>query len=153
VDASLPLYAASSMESVVAGTMAPRRMQTLLVAGFGAIALGLAAIGVYGVLAYAVAQRTREIGVRMALGAHRQRIIGMVMRQGFVLVAAGAVIGLVGAAAATRVLDGMLYGVASRDAATFGAGAFVIVMVGSVAALIPAWRAATADPLDSLRTD
>jgi predicted permease len=153
VDPTLPVYAAQSMEALVAETIAPQRVNTLLVGAFGALALCLAAIGVYGLLACSVAQRRREIGVRMALGAERRDVLILVIRQGLRLVGAGIVLGLAAATATTRYLQEMLYGVTPRDPATFATVALVLIAVGIVASFAPALRAATVDPLATLRND
>ena len=153
VDADLPLYAAQPMTDVVAEALAPRRLNTMLLALFGAAALTLAAIGVYGVLACSVAQRTREIGVRMALGAQRRQVLAFVLRQGTTLLAAGIGLGMAAAVLGVRALQGMLYGVGSRDPVTFAVVGILLAAVGLFAAIVPARRAAAADPLTALRAE
>ena len=153
IDPELPIYAAEPMAAVVAETLAPRRINTILISVFGAAALGLAAIGVYGVLACSVGRRTRELGVRVALGARRRQIVGLVMRQGMGLVGGGIAIGVGGALLATRYLEGMLYGVVPRDPGTFALVALLLVATGALASLIPARRAASADPIRAIRAD
>ena len=115
------------------------------------MALLLAAFGLYGVLSYAVSQRRREIGVRMALGAGRGQVIGLVVGQGGALVAVGIVLGLLAAAAATRIVDSVLFGVAPADPLTFAAVTAVLLGVGFFACWLPARRAARIDPMDVLR--
>jgi predicted permease len=153
VDPELPLYAAQPMTAVVAEALAPRRLNTLLLSLFGAAAVTLAAIGVYGLLACAVAQRTREIGVRVALGAERRQVLALVVRQGTTLVAVGVGIGMATAAGAARYLQGMLYGVGARDPVTFVSVAIALGVVGLIASAVPARRAAATDPLEALRAE
>jgi len=122
--------------------------------GFSAaIAAALAVMGVYGVLSYLVAQRTREIGVRMALGATRTDVLARIVRNGFLLISLGIVLGLVGAAATTRVLDGMLFGITSLDPLTFVAVAVMFAAVATFASCVPARRATMVDPMIALRNE
>jgi ABC-type antimicrobial peptide transport system permease subunit len=125
----------------------------LLLSGFAILALLLAAVGVYAVTAQAVAQRTREIGVRMAIGARAPDVLGMVLRQEMATVAVGVVAGLAGAVAATRVLAASLYEVGATDPVTFGAVAGLLAVVALLAALLPARRATRVDPMNALRSD
>lgn len=118
---------------------------------FGAVALLLVAFGLYGVLSYTVSQRRREIGVRMALGAGRGQVVRLVAGQGGALVGAGIVLGLLAAAAATRVVESVLFGVAPADPLTFAAVTAVLLVVGFFACWLPARRAARIDPMDVLR--
>ncbi len=124
-----------------------------MLAAFAAFALALAAIGLYGVLAYLVTQSTRDIGVRVALGARPGDIIGMVVRHGMELVAIGVVAGLIGALALTRVMASMLFGISTMDAVTFLAVPVVLVVVACAATVIPAWRATHVDPIVALRDE
>jgi putative ABC transport system permease protein len=117
------------------------------------MAVVLASIGIYGVMSYSVSQRSHEIGIRMALGAARQRVLGMVMRQGMVLVGVGVVIGLVGAFALTRVIASQLFGVRATDPTTFILVALTLVGVAALATLIPAMRATRVDPVVALREE
>jgi predicted permease len=151
LDPYLPVAPVTAMTDVVAATTAEPRFQARLISVFSLLALLLATIGVYGVLAYGVAQRTREIGIRMALGAERSDIARLVLRRSALLVTAGLAIGLVGAAAATRVLSRLLFEVAPTDPATFAAVAAGLGVVALVAGSLPARRAAKVDPLHVLR--
>ena len=120
---------------------------------FAATAAALEVMGVYGVLSYLVAQRTREIGVRMALGATRTDVLARIVRNGFLLISLGIVLGLVGAAATTRVLDGMLFGITSLDPLTFVAVAVMFAAVATFASCVPARRATMVDPMIALRNE
>jgi putative ABC transport system permease protein len=153
VDPDLPTFAAQPMEEILGEALASRRINTVLISVFGLVALGLAAIGVYGVLACSVNQRRREIGVRVALGAQRREVLALILRQGMVLVAIGLVLGMGAGLAATRYLEGMLYGVTPREPAVFLGVAAALLTVGLLAALVPARRAAGADPLTALRSE
>lgn len=153
VDPALPVYAVQPMESVAGATVAPQRLTTILFAAFGLLALCLAAIGVYGVLAYAVTQRRREIGLRIALGAQPARVLSLVVRQGLAMAAIGVGLGVAMAVAATRLLEGMLYGIAPRDPSVFAAVALLFGVVALCASLIPASRAAGVDPMSVMRAE
>jgi putative ABC transport system permease protein len=122
-----------------------------LVLAFAAIAITLAAVGLYGLLNYSVAHRTHEIGVRMALGAERRDVLEMILRQGFALILAGVVLGIAGAWAITRALESLLFQVHARDAATFGGACLVLIVVGLLACYVPARRATKVDPMVALR--
>jgi putative ABC transport system permease protein len=153
VDADVPLLDVRTMEEVMAETVAPPRFRFTLIGAFAALALVLAAIGIYGVISQSVAQRTREIGIRMALGAGRSTIAGMVLREGLALAAVGVVIGIAVSLAATRVLAGFLFGVSATDSRTFVGVALVITGLAVVASYGPARRAAKADPARVLRAE
>ena len=139
------------MEDVVSDSLAQRRFAMQVVGLFGVLALLLASIGIYGVMAYSVSQRTREIGIRVALGASRGNILRWVMRQGLALIAIGVATGLIAAFALTRLLRTLLFGVAPTDSVTYGALAIVLAVVALLACYIPARRATKVDPLVALR--
>jgi ABC-type antimicrobial peptide transport system permease subunit len=120
---------------------------------FAAVALLLAAAGIYGVLAGSVTERTREIGIRTALGASRRGVLSLVVRQGLLLTGAGLAIGTVGALALSRLLDRMLFGVGARDPATFIVVVVVLLVVALAASWAPAWRATRVSPLEALRSE
>jgi putative ABC transport system permease protein len=153
VDPRLASARIAPMNDLVAGSMAERRFSMLLLSGFAVLALALAAIGTYGVIAYDVAMRTREIGVRLALGATPGRVVSDVVRQGFRLVGLGALLGLGGAWAATRVVGDLLYELSPRDPVTFAAGALLLAAVAIAASYVPARRAARVDPAVALRAE
>jgi putative ABC transport system permease protein len=141
------------MDARIARSLTARRFNTVLIALFAALALVLAAIGLYGVVAYSVTQRTHEIGVRVALGARPRDVVTMVMRQGVVMMAAGTAIGVAAALAAARVLATLLFGVGTADPATFVAIPLLLTAVLLAACSIPARRATRVDPLTALRTE
>jgi putative ABC transport system permease protein len=133
--------------------MADRRYPMLLLAGFAALAVILAAVGIYGVLSYTVGQRTREIGVRMALGARRGDVLRMVLGSGLRLTLLGVVVGAVGAAVAGRALGRLLYGITPTDPVTFGAVALLLTVIATIACYLPARRATRVDPMVALRAE
>ena len=143
----------TTMKARLSSSVAQPRFQTVFVASFGAVALLLAMLGVYGLLSYSVAQRRGEIGIRMALGAQTGHVLALVVRQGALLVAAGIGLGLVAAAASSRVLESFLFGVATGDRLTFIAAALVLIAVALVACWLPARRATRIDPLETLRSE
>jgi cell division protein FtsX len=151
LDASLPVANVRSMNDVVAAALATPRLTGFLLGTFAAIALALAAVGLYGVLAYLVSQRTQEIGVRLAIGAGRSQVLGMVLRHGLGLTAAGIVVGLIGALALTRLMESLLYGVRPNDPITFVAVAAALLLIALVASVLPARRAITVSPTIALR--
>jgi putative ABC transport system permease protein len=153
VDPGLPLYKVMTMEEVIAESLAGRRLNLWLLGIFAGIALVLSAAGLYGVISYLVAQRTREIGVRIALGAQNRDVIGLVLRQGAGLTAAGIALGLLGALALTRVMESLLYGVSARDPLTYGALAALFATVALVATWVPARRASRVDPITAIRNE
>jgi predicted permease len=151
VDRTLPVFNIGTMDSRIAASLAQSRFSTMLLTAFGAIALLLAAIGVYGIISYGVTQRTQEIGIRLALGAQSRDVLGMVMRHGAALAGVGLLVGLVVALGLTRLLSSLLFQVSPTDPPTFGVGIVVLGMVAVVAALLPAHRAAQVDPAVALR--
>ena len=153
IDPDQPIYNVRSMDSLLATTLAPRRLSLLLLATFAVTALVLAGVGIYGVLAYSVTQRTHEIGIRMALGARRADVLVMVLRQGLRLVLAGAALGVAAAFGLTRLMSSLLFGVSPTDPATLGAVCLVLVGVALLACLVPARRASGVDPMIALRCE
>ena len=151
VDPGLPVYGLRPMSEVVDRSMVQPRFLSLLLATFSGIALFLAAIGIYGVMAYSVAQRTQEIGVRMALGAPRLHVLRLVFGQGFVLLTVGVLIGLVGAFALTRLMHSLLFGITPTDPLTYSSVVGLLAVVALLACYIPARRATKVDPLVALR--
>jgi len=134
-------------------SLARQRFSSTMLGALALFALALAAIGLYGVLSYLVTQSTRDIGVRVALGARPGDIIGMVVRHGMELVAIGIVAGVIGALMLTRVLASMLFGISTKDALTFLAVPAIRVAVACAATVIPAWRATSVDPIVALRDE
>ena len=153
LDATLPVADVQALDAIVRETFARQRFSAVLLAGFSLVSLLLAAIGIYGVLAYSVTERTREIGVRVALGADPSRIVSLVLASGGRLVLAGTVAGMAGAMALTGLLKTMLFGVGARDAVTFVAVPLVLAAVALFAAWLPARRASRLAPVDALRAD
>ena len=150
-DPLVPTGAIRSMDQVLSHSLALRSFMMLLLSIFGGLALVLASVGIYGVISFAVSQRTREIGVRMALGAKPADVLRMVLREGMMLVAAGVGLGIVAALMLTRLLEGMVYGVKVRDPLIFAAVNVLLVAVSLAACYIPARRATRVDPLEALR--
>lgn len=153
VDPGLFVRAPLSGDGYLRDGMAPTRFAMALLTAFAALALVLAAVGLYGVIAYGVAQRTREIGVRVALGARDADVARLVLGEGIRLAAVGVVLGLAGALAATRALRGLLYGVNPTDPLTFVAIALLLAGVALLASYIPARRALRVDPTEALRAE
>ena len=151
VDPEQPVYDVKTLDERVADAASGTRFNATLLGFFGFVALALAAVGVYGVIAYSVAERTHEIGIRVALGASRGDVAGMVMSQGMAMTAAGLIFGLAGAWLVTRYMTGLLYGIAPRDPATFGATAGMLAAVALAACYLPARRAMGVDPMVALR--
>ena len=152
-DPEAGIDAIAPVDRLVRNSVARQRFYTVMLAGFAAIAAVLAAIGIYGVLAYAVVERTREIGIRMALGARRGQVLGAVLRRGVLLAVAGIAVGLAGATAGTRYLQSMLYGVTPLDRGTFLVVALAFRRGSGLASYMPARRATQVDPMVTLRTD
>jgi putative ABC transport system permease protein len=153
MDRDLPLPAVTAMEEVVRSSIGRPRFDAVLLATFAGVALLLSAIGIYGVTSYAVAQRTREIGIRAALGASRGDVLGLVLGRAVRLTMLGIAAGLAGALALTRVLTKLLYGVRPTDFATFATVAMMLLGVALLASYVPARRALGIDPLRALRTE
>ena len=145
------IYNDLTMESIVADSMASRRFAMAILGAFAALALLLAGVGIYGVIAYVVGQRTHEIGIRMALGAQRRSVLGLVLWQGARLALIGVAIGIAGAAALTHLMSGLLYGVSATDPIIFTAVALVLIIVALAACYFPARRATRVDPVSALR--
>jgi putative ABC transport system permease protein len=153
VDRDLALTAVAPMRAIVDDSLGDQRFRTALLAAFAGVALLLAALGIYGVLAYFVSQRSRELGIRLALGARPQALFGMVVRQGMRPVAAGAALGLAGAVAVTTVMQSLLFGVNPVDPATYAVAAGTLAIIALAACAIPALRATRVDPLVALRDE
>jgi putative ABC transport system permease protein len=153
MDPTLPLGSVRVMEDIVASSTARPRMTTLLILVFAGLATLLAAVGLYGVLAYAVSQRVREIGVRIALGARPGEVMTMVIRQGAGLSLAGLALGLAAALAGGRVMSSLLYEIEPSDPWALGGAGILLFSVAIVACAVPAWRAASVAPVEALRSD
>ena len=153
MDAQASLFYVAPMEQLVASTLSRPRLYATLLGVFSMVGLGLAVIGIYGVMSYSVTQRTREIGIRVALGARRGQVIALVLGQSALLTAVGIVLGLSGAAMLSRYLEGLLFGVTPLDPVTFAAAAVLFTLVAVVAAYGPTRRATGVDPLVALRTE
>jgi putative ABC transport system permease protein len=151
MDRSVVLSDVGTVEGEIAALFSPQRFHTLFLGAFGAIALTLTSIGVYGTVAYAVSRRTHEIGIRMALGARRADVLRAVLKQGIKLVLVGVVIGLAGALVLTRMMTSLLHDVSPTDRLTFACISFLLVGVALLASYIPARRAARIDPMVALR--
>jgi len=139
------------MDDLLAASAAERRFVLILFEAFGLVALALAGTGIYGVLSGSVTERTREIGVRAALGASRRSIVELVLRQGIVLTSVGVLVGLVGAIAASRAVSSLLFGISQFDPVTYLGVILALAIVSTAACAIPAWRAARVDPMVALR--
>ena len=153
VDPTQSFFRIRTMEQAIAESIAPRRFNLLLLGTFALVALFLAVLGVYGVVSYAVVERTQEIGIRLALGAERTRVVRMIVSQGMWGVVVGIAAGLVGAYAATRLIAGLLYGVPAHDAPTFAIATLMLALVAFIACAVPAMRAALVEPVVALRAE
>ena len=153
VDPEQPVVDIATMDEVIGESIAQQRFAMRLLTAFAALALLLAAIGIYGVLSYTVRQRVQEIGIRMALGAASRDVVRMVLLDGLKPTLAGLVLGILGAAALGRVLTSLIFGITAHDAMTFAVVSGVVLAVGMVACLVPAYRATRVDPLQALRAE
>ena len=153
VDPLQPITSVKTMDAVVTASTARRQLALTLFVVFAVLALVLAAAGIYGVLAAAVAERTRELGLRSALGAAPRDLLALVMRAGLTMAAAGVVAGVAGALALTRFIHSLLYGIGELDPVSLGGAAVVLLLIASTAAIVPAWRAIRVDPMVALRGD
>jgi putative ABC transport system permease protein len=153
IDPNIAIQSPLPIEALLAEMTAQRRLNTLLLTVFGTVAALLAAVGIYGVISYSVEQRTRELGVRVALGAPAGRILGLILTEVLSLAGAGLLLGLVAALAASRSMTTMLYGVSATDPATFASIGAIAVVTALLASLIPALRAVRLDPVKALRAE
>jgi ABC-type antimicrobial peptide transport system permease subunit len=153
IDPEIPLADARPMTDVLSASVANRRLNVLLIGAFAVLAIVLATVGVYGVIAYDVLQRTREIGIRVALGASRRSVLALMLLQGMKLVLIGAAVGLAAAAAVTGSISPLLFQVGPRDLAVFASVGALIAAAGALATYVPARRATKLDPLTALRAE
>ena len=153
VAAEVPVTGVASMDDLRASSVSPRRFTLLLLGSFAALALALSAVGIYGVVMYGVTQRTREIGVRVALGAQADQVLGLILREGMRLAVIGLAIGVAGAVALTRVLRTQLYEVSPTDPTTFAGIVIILATVAAIASWLPARRASRVDPMVALRNE
>jgi putative ABC transport system permease protein len=151
VDPNQPVASIATMDQVLESSIAPRRFNMLLIVVFAAVALALAAVGIYGVISYTVSQRTHEIGIRVALGAKSSDVMMLVVGQGMALALAGVGLGLLGAFVLTRLMSTLLFGVSATDGATFTTVALLLTAVALAACVLPARRATKVDPMIALR--
>jgi predicted permease len=153
IDAEQPISDVRTMDERIGRSLESRRFNMILLAAFAVLALALAAIGIYGLIAYAVTERTHEIGVRLALGAQRRDVMAMIVAQGMAMTAAGTAAGIVSALLVTRLMSSLLFGVSTVDPITFTAIPVLLAAVAFVACYVPARRATRVDPLVALRTE
>jgi ABC-type antimicrobial peptide transport system permease subunit len=153
IDPEQPISGIQTLEEKLSGRVADRRFSMVLLSSFAALAVMLALIGCYGVVSYAALQRTREIGIRLAFGAPRRQVIGLVVKSGLGWSVTGVAVGLVAALGLTRVMKGLLFEIAPSDPLTFATTAMSIVAVSVVASYLPARRAASIDPISALRVE
>jgi predicted permease len=153
MDPALPIIQLRTMEDVIGASVTRQRFLSLLLGIFAVVALTLAAIGTYGILSYMVSERQREIGIRMALGAGNNQVVGLVLGQGMTIALAGIVVGVVGAYGLSRLTASLLFGVSPSDPATYSAVAVVIAAVAVAACIVPIRKATRVDPLEAIRAD
>jgi ABC-type antimicrobial peptide transport system permease subunit len=153
MDSQLPLTQIQSMEQTVSDSEAPRRFNTILISAFAVAAVLLAALGIYSVIAFSAALRVHEMAIRIALGSQRSGILGLVFTSAAKLAVAGCVLGLLGAAAASHLLQSLLFGVSPFDPLVLATAAAFVLMLALAASLLPAQRAASIDPIKALRAD
>jgi len=153
MDADLPLFGVKTMEEYMSASVAAPRFNTTLLSIFAGVALVLTIVGLYGVMSYSVAQRTNEIGIRLALGAQRRDVLMMIVKQGSKLILIGLAIGLLSAFALTRLVESLLFGVKAKDPLTFAVVAMLLAIVALLACYVPAWRATKVDPMEALRCE
>jgi putative ABC transport system permease protein len=153
LDKDLPLFARRTMDQIIESSMAQSRLSMAVFVVFAVVALTLAAVGLYGVVAHGVTERTHEIGVRMALGADPVHVLRLIVGQGLITVGAGLVVGIAGALALSRTIQSLLFGVTPTDPTTFAAVIALLLGVGLAACGLPAWRATRVDPTAALRAE
>jgi putative ABC transport system permease protein len=153
VDPDLPLAGVRTVEDIVSESLAIDRFSMVLFSSFGLLGLMLAAVGIYGVMAFGVAQRTHEFGIRMALGAQRSRVVRLVLKEGTIVAVVGALIGLGGVYLVGRAMQSTLYGVGAMDGVAVGATAALLLIVSVLACLVPALRASRVEPMTALRDE
>jgi ABC-type antimicrobial peptide transport system permease subunit len=153
IDRDQPVFEVKDLEAARVAGATPQRLATTLLGGFALVALLLATIGIYGVVAYTAGRRMREMGIRVALGAERSHVLKLILGHGLMLALVGVGVGLAGAAALTHLMSSLLYGVRATDPATFAAVCLLLVAVATLASYIPARRAANADPVVALRQE
>jgi putative ABC transport system permease protein len=151
IDPEIPVFGASSMEALISKSVSEPRFNSVLLASFGGLALVLAAVGIYGVIAYSVSQRTHEIGVRMALGARPHSMTSLIVGEGAMLALIGIALGVVASVILTRLIANFLFGVTATDPATFCGVSLLLTLVALVGCYIPARRASRVDPMVALR--
>jgi putative ABC transport system permease protein len=151
IDKAQPISRISTMEQLLSDSLSQKRFYTLLLSVFSIIALVMAAVGIYGVMMYSVTRRTQEIGIRMALGAQPKDVLRLVMSQNLILVLIGALIGLMGAFALTRLLSSLLYEITATDPSTFAVVVVTLMATALIAGYLPARKATKIDPLSALR--
>ena len=153
IDKDLALYQMRTMDQMLESSLARQRMSMVVFIVFAVVALTLAAVGLYGVMAQGVTERTHEIGVRIALGAERRQVLGLVIRQGLSMTLLGTVVGVAGAVALSRFIQGLLFGVTATDPITFVVVISMLLTVATIACYVPAWRATRVDPTQALRAE